>query len=143
MISKEEECRWKIYSAQFTVPAGYVLNHSRLATGDIALEFERENRQKLTVRQVYPAGLALQRRPMRGWLRDRITTERRRLRIDREEKSQHQLKWVGWKRLPFPFGRILPNRFESRVVAGSEDPVHLPLERVGKMAPVLPLLMTW
>lgn len=116
VMSKTEESLWQIYSARFTVPPGYVLNHSRLAAGDISLEFKREDRQKLTVRQVYPAALALDRRPMRAWLRNRVTTDRRRLCVDQEQKSDHKVKWTGWKRYPFPLGWIVPNRFESLIL---------------------------
>lgn len=117
-----EECTWSIYSAHFVTPAGYILNRKRLVVGDIALEFTADKGRRLVVRQVFPAMLALQRRPYHGWLRDRVFKERRRFRKGAERTSEDglQMNWTGWKRVPFPLGFVLPRRCEA-VIAHDEQ----------------------
>jgi hypothetical protein len=111
VASPTEDNLWQIYSARFVIPAGYRLVRKRLAAGDIALEFVRGWGEKLLVRQVYPAGLALERRSLQGWLRDRVFKEHRRFRQETEDRHDGQhVKWSGWKRLPFPLGWISPRR---------------------------------
>jgi len=116
-----DDCRWSIYSSRCVVPPGYVLQHKRLAAGDIALEFTGDKGRKLLVRQVFPAMLALQRRSYAGWLRDRVFKERRRFRRSSESTRDDglQMNWSGWKRVPFPLGLLLPRRCES-VIAHDE-----------------------
>lgn len=114
VIPKDRDWPWKIYSVRCTVPSGYNLNKRRLAAGDIALEFERGKKDRLVVRQVYPASLALERRSLSGWLEDRVFTEQRRLRHDSEQKHDNtSLKRSGRKPLPFPLGWMRPKRFAS------------------------------
>lgn len=120
--AKDEKCPWSIYSSRCVIPPGYVLNRKRLAAGDIALEFTGDKGRKLLVRQVFPAMLALQRRPYAGWLRDRVFKERREFRKETEVTRDHglQMNWKGWKRVPFPLGFVLPHRCES-VIAHDES----------------------
>lgn len=116
-----EDCPWSIYSSRCVIPPGYILRRQRLAAGDIALEFTADKGRRLLVRQVFPALLALQRRPYAGWLRDRVFKERRRFRKDCETTREDGLRmtWTGWKRIPFPLGFLLPRRWET-VVAHDE-----------------------
>jgi len=114
VIPGEQEWPWRIYSVQCTLPAGYRLQQTRMAAGDIALEFKRGNQDRLVVRQVYPASLALERRPMAGWLKDRVFNEQRRLRQETEQKQNDVwLKRKGRKPLPFPLSWLRPRRYES------------------------------
>lgn len=116
VVPSTENCRWQIYSARFLIPAGYRLTRKRLAAGDIALEFVRAGGERLLVRQVYPARLALERRSLPGWLRDRVFKERRRFRQETEDRHEgRHIKWTGWKRLPFPLGWIMPRRCDSLI----------------------------
>lgn len=115
------ECRWQIYSSRFVIPSKFVLSRKRLAAGDIALEFTRATHEKLIVRQVFPAGLALQRRSLSGWLTDRAFKESRRLRKEAEDAGgDRRVKWSGWKKLPMPLGWIMPRRCEAVVVLDTD-----------------------
>jgi len=117
VVPPSEDSWWRIYSARFFVPAGYRLARQRLATGDIALEFVRGWGERLLVRQVYPAALALERRSMAGWLRDPVFKEHRRFRRETEDRHEgRRIRWTGWKRLPFPLGWITPRRCDSIIL---------------------------
>ena len=121
VIPEGKEWPWKIYSVRCTIPAGYRLHQTRMAAGDIAFEFNRGKSDKLLVRQVYPASLALERRSMIGWLKDRVFTEHRRLRPEDEKK--HNASWLkhkGRKPLPFPLGWLRPKRYTSVIDRNQE-----------------------
>jgi len=121
IVPLTEDCTWRVYSARFLVPAGYRLTRKRLATGDIALEFVRGRGERLLVRQVYPAGLALERRSMAGWLRDRVFKGRRRFRREMEDCHEgKRIRWTGWKRLPFPLGWVMPRRCDSIILQNQD-----------------------
>lgn len=116
-FAPDEPWLWEIFSTHFVTPVGYKLKQHRLATGDMAFEFVRKRRERLLVRQVYPAGLALQRRTLPGWLRDRPFKESRRIRVSEEQAADDgRLLWTGWKRLPFPLGWIFPQQWEALIV---------------------------
>ncbi|MCE9592246.1 MAG: hypothetical protein K8S99_17205 [Planctomycetes bacterium] len=70
--------RWAVYDTSFTVPAGFRCHKSTLGLGDCRVQFLTGARElsgdQLTIRQVYPASLALTRQPLEKWHRDWIET---------------------------------------------------------------------
>ena len=111
------ESIWAMYDLSFTAPAGFQLMRRHLYSGDVALEFARDRRETLVLRQVYPGDLALERRPFERWLDAVPFPEHRRLRRadTTTEPWQHvtrsELAGVrrrGRKRLPWPLGWIAP-----------------------------------
>jgi len=123
---------WCIFGTRFRTPPGYRLTRYRLHLGDMALELAARRHGRLVVRQIYPAELALQRRPLRQWVEISPFETRRRLR--RAVSSPHGLSFAGAagtggsceivvlrgeSRIPWPFGFIRPRKY---VGAGVLDP---------------------
>jgi len=63
-----EETKWCVFDVGFSSPGGFRLMSKKLHVGDMTLELER-GKEKLVLRQVYPAELALDRRKLEGWLK--------------------------------------------------------------------------
>jgi hypothetical protein len=121
---EDEATDWSVFGVSFRSPAGYVLDKYRLYSGDMALRFTRARADdpedgspaRLTVRQVYPATVALKRRPLERWLdRPPFQTHRRLARGHRAERwslvagdgdRREGRRRRGWKRFAFPFGAI-------------------------------------
>lgn len=80
--------RWAVFDAVFHVPEGFRLVEHRLHLGDMALHLVGEGGDRLMLRQVYPASLALGRRSLRKWLADWPFAFRRRLRMGAGEVSE-------------------------------------------------------
>jgi hypothetical protein len=119
--SKNEDTLWQIFSARFLIPSGYQLKHHRLTLGDITLDFIKSKTERLLVRQVYPAKLALDRRPLPGWLRDVVFKRHRRFKATNDDKSLHKKsRKTGFKALPFPLGWIKPLNCERLIVEDRE-----------------------
>ena len=115
-VSNEQAMKISLFNRTFEVPAGFKLKIWKLAMGDISLRLESDRPLALlTMRQVYPAGLALQRRPIERWLTVSKFKEHRKFEIAGHiqpyqiEVSGNRLKGIrrcGRKRLPFPLGPI-------------------------------------
>jgi hypothetical protein len=99
----------------FEVPAGFRLMQWTLRLGDVLLRFESARGARLTLRQVYPAQLALSRRTLARWLEATVQAgSHRRLVADAPQpyetaSGSRTLRGVwqrGWKRLSFPLGRV-------------------------------------
>lgn len=141
-----EDCEWSIYSCRFTVPPGYQLNRKRLAAGDLAFEFLGSAGKRIIIRQVFPALLALQRRPYQGWLRDRVFKEKRRFQKQRESMADDglQLTWAGRKKIPFPFGFIAARQCVTEIIHDEDLDRLFIVESEWKkgqgVAPVMPIL---
>ncbi len=117
VFSQNEKWLWQIYSARFLIPAGYILNKHRLSVGDIALDFFKNKSDRLLVRQVYPAKLALERRSLPAWLRDEVFKRHRKFKVINDDKNiKLKSKKTGWKCLPFPLGWISPHACERLIV---------------------------
>ena len=109
---------WAVFGTSFLIPADYRLSDRHLQLGDICLRFRREKRERILVRQVYPADLAETRRTLPTWLRFPPFKERRRFRGEQEAPVPWSVtvgKTVfegvrrrGKKRLPTPLGRYTP-----------------------------------
>ena len=93
------------------------LRRRHLFSGDVALSFARGS-ESLLLRQVYPAGIAVQRRPLERWLRLPPFTERRRPPREALETERFRgfdgLLRRGWRRLPSPMGWCSP-RFATAI----------------------------
>jgi hypothetical protein len=76
----DQPMRWALFDLSFTAPAGYRYDAAVLNVGDMAVRvspFEGEYRgPSVTVRQIYPAGVALQRQPLEQWMRDLLESRR-------------------------------------------------------------------
>jgi hypothetical protein len=113
VLSPADGWTWRIFSAQFSPPPGFVLEKHRLNNGDISLCFTRGKSERLLLRQVYPAELALGRRMLGKWFDNPPFRETRRFRAAKDgEKSADNgfFRMDGWKLIPFPIGFIMPRR---------------------------------
>lgn len=117
--------RWAVFGSSFESPPGFALLDQRLQLGDVALLFRSGDGSRLTLRQVYPAQLALARRDLADWLEFPVFQERRRFRLAdpvRDWKihiSGTEMAGAlraGGKRLPFPLGRFAPKKSIGAVV---------------------------
>lgn len=98
---------WSIFDASFEVPSDAKLISRRLYAGDIMLSMGTPKGRKILLRQIYPATLALERRPMESWLAD--NTVRRTIRRINDMKISNAdipgmkgLSRAGMRRLPPP-----------------------------------------
>lgn len=117
--------RWAVFDASFVSPPGFVYGRCRLNLGDIALGFDAPGARRLTLRQVYPAGLALSRRDLPTWLRYPPFPGRRALHPKGDarpwsaESFGRRLEGVlltGIRRWPMPVGLIAARRAAAGAV---------------------------
>jgi hypothetical protein len=123
-VSPSEPLTWRLFSAEFTSPPGYTLVSHRIALGDIALELRHGDGRRLVLRQVFPAGLATQRRSLERWLDDSAFAERRRLRPESTSRGTQDVSQHGWKRFPAPMGWLKP-RYCARRACVHEDRIYI------------------
>jgi hypothetical protein len=116
---------WAVYDVSVMVPDRFRLAEHRLHLGDFVFRFVGPGRSQLAIRQVFPASLAVGRRPMRRWMRAWPFREHRRYRARGEVQEARLaeagrelvgLRGEGSKRLRFPFGRCRPLQTRSLVV---------------------------
>ena len=107
-----EPTGWALFDVGFETPAGFDLDQKRLASGDVSLFFVAGRRESLLLRQVYPAQVALERRPMERWIAHFPFKEHRRFRHEgfenwgvTEPRPMEGMCRRGWRRLPSPLGR--------------------------------------
>jgi hypothetical protein len=119
---------WSVFSTRFLAPPGYSLAAHRLALGDISLDLRADGGRRLVLRQVFPAGLALQRRPLESWMAASPFTDRRRLSKPESGPAMAGggLRQCGWQRLPSPLGWLNP-RYCDRVAMVDADRDRLSL----------------
>lgn len=126
----DEPSTWAIFGCRFEVPAGFSLRQHDLRLGNLSLQFDGPDRQTLLLRQIYPAALALNRRPLEDWLGTGPFKERRRYRADapaeplRLDEADRALEGVirrGWKRIAFPLGWLLARRNIAAALHDTED----------------------
>jgi len=123
------ETRWALYDVGFVAPRGYRIRDWKLYSGDITLRFTNdENKSRLILRQVYPAGTALERRELNRWLRKFPFKEHRRYRpaapndqwcVELGTRRWQGVKRRGRKQLAFPLNWV--GRRHS-VAGGVTDP---------------------
>ncbi len=128
MFRPDESVCYCLFNRKFKVPAGFVLKIWKLESGDITLKFETgKSRESLTVRQIYPADLALSRCSIDRWmLLKRFKENRKFVPVEKTGPYEVKIKGVkvsgarryGRKKIPFPLGGVLP--LES-VFAGLHD----------------------
>lgn len=115
---------WSLFDTNFVSPAGFDVRNKRINLGDVALEFVSSG-QRIVVRQVYPAQLALQRRGLEKWLNDWPFQQRRRFKAAEDPKMLDiqavtmpvtATCRIGQKRLPFPL-RYIKRRHSVAAVA--------------------------
>ena len=119
-----------VFGASFGVPPAYRIESWKTMLGDITLKLARRTEHAaLLVRQVYPAKLALRRRPLKQWLLDRPFKEHRQFLPERDDEvfilntDDGELKGLcrtGSKRLPCPLGRVAALQSTSAIVC--EEP---------------------
>jgi hypothetical protein len=122
VTADDESCTWNLYGISFISPPGYVLRRSHLFSGDIALELARGKRDTLLLRQVYPAGLAVERRKLDRWLQTPPFTERRfwnKQVFTKQAPNPGSRTCRGWKRLRAPMGWCAP-RFSTAIATIDE-----------------------
>ena len=128
-VRRDSATRWAIYDVGFVAPRGYTIRDWKLYSGDITLRFEnREKKSRLILRQVYPAGTALERRELNRWLRRFPFKEHRRYRPEAPNDAWSvefgPRRWKGVKRrgrkqLAFPLNWVGRRR---SVAGGVTDP---------------------
>jgi hypothetical protein len=108
ITADDEPCSWSLYGISFVSPPGYVLTRQHLFSGDVAIELACGRKDKLLLRQVYPAGLAVARRSLGRWLQKPPFKVRRfwnkRTLADGVSCREGTLTFRGWKRLRSPMG---------------------------------------
>jgi hypothetical protein len=117
--------RWAVFNTSFQTPPGFRRTQHQIKLGNVALELER-GRERLSVRQVYPSGLAERRRKMENWAQVSSLKDRRSLRSGELEPLQVDsfgAELEGWlcrgrKVIPFPFSGIMPR---DNVIAVLKD----------------------
>jgi hypothetical protein len=120
---------YAVFGAGFESPPGFRLQAWRFLLGDMALRLvsPRAN-SALVLRQVYPAQLALARRPLARWLTERVFAEHRVFRplgdlesamLEAQGRELPGIRQKGRKTLPFPLGAV--SALES-VHAAVHDP---------------------
>ncbi|HBC88455.1 MAG TPA: hypothetical protein DCZ94_16020 [Lentisphaeria bacterium] len=136
VFKPEEEWTWRIFSAQFKVPAGFILESHKLNNGDMSLCFRRPRKERLILRQVYPAELALSRRALEKWFENSPFSERRRFSEAKDgcrSVGKKDFTVDGWKLVPFPLGFIRPRRCSRiAVVDDASDRIFLTEYEYGK-----------
>jgi hypothetical protein len=70
---------WSIFDLSCRTPRGWRLHEQRLNAGDLMLAFSR-GRERMSVRQIALAQLALKRRPLEGWLNTQVVRQRQHYR---------------------------------------------------------------
>lgn len=119
---------WSIFETGFESPAGMALQSKRVLVGDVALLFA-SGRRRLKLRQVYPAGLAIERRKPGGWLNDlsKMFATRRRFRVTQNDEECRGVaggvEMAAWKRVgrystPMTLGRL---RRRPCILAAAQD----------------------
>ena len=72
--------RWSFFSHRLTTPAGFAHQEATLNVGDMMLNLRdvrhRFTRGRIRIRLIYPADLALKRKPIEDWFKDMVTGER-------------------------------------------------------------------
>ena len=80
----ESARQWAFFSVSLTTPAEFTYETSQMNMGDMSLTVTRKSRwrrdERLTIRQVYPGGLALSRRNLQAWIEDFVKKDRKLLR---------------------------------------------------------------
>lgn len=108
--------RWSVFGGSFESPAGYRLSLNRLLLGDMALLFDN-GKNRLMLRQVYPASIALVRRPLETWMQTRAFKEYRRYRqigpvehaeVECFSRRIEAIKCAGAKQARWPLHAISP-----------------------------------
>ena len=114
-----ESSKWSVFGCSYVVPAGFRLKKKTLNLGHQALEFEC-GEQRLVLEQVYPARLALEKRDLKGWLRQsaikdrRSTWERDLIRpaclVPSGDDARNGLCQRSSRMFPLPFARLKPRQ---------------------------------
>lgn len=127
---------WALHGALFESPAGYSLSRHNLLAGDLALELTATGSRRILLRQVYPACLALDRRTLRGWLRESPFPERRRFRSLGEPKREDDIYLQqGRKAFGWPFHWIAAHSVLSGLQHDTERDRLLIAEHEGPSPP--------
>ena len=133
-----------VFGSSFKAPCDFRLMDWKLQLGDITVRLGGENGECLMLRQVYPAQLALSRRPIERWLERMPFKEHRQYKMREEprpceiESGEIILKGVqrkGSKRLPVPLGFICPRTSISLAVRDEERDRLLIVEYDAKRSP--------
>ena len=142
-----KECRWVLFKVEFVSPEGYSYLAHQLFSGDISMEFAKGRTDCLTMRQVYPAELALQRRCLAKWLERTPYRGRRKYMLKSEEEIDlgdpryvpALLRKGSW-RIAFPFGPVAPRHSLGLVVKDRTLDRLLCVESISRKEPDRKLL---
>ena len=125
---RDEPALTTVLGRTFEAPAGFRLVQWTLRLGDVLLRFEAPDGERLALRQVYPAPLALSRRPLERWLattlfagphRRHVAGPAQSCELPGAGRGLHGVQQHGWKRLPFPLGRVAAR--ESLAIAVHDE----------------------
>jgi len=110
--------RWAFFSHRLTTPTGYAHLEATLNVGDMMLNLRdvahRFTRGRLRVRLIYPAELALQRKPIETWLKDLVKGERS-IHLPRYS-GLFRSKGLRVKELDTPSGKALATDARSPLI---------------------------
>jgi hypothetical protein len=130
--------RWAVYDLSCESPAGFDLVGQRLLAGDLALTFENGKvRQRLTIRQVALAEMALARQPLESWVAAQQAVNRKHFRAVNGTTPFHLLGMTGVaaqsvRRRRFFFARNLPPALETRALHDRAHDRLILLEGTGR-----------
>lgn len=72
----DDEMNWSVFDLNCRTPPGWRLAGKLLNAGDLSLEFSHQ-REKLMIRQISMAALALKRQPIEEWLKQHVNRQRK------------------------------------------------------------------
>lgn len=125
LYTENQNWFWAINNISFSIPARFTLRDKHLFCGDIGLLFDSSERETLTVRQIYPAKLALSRKDMKSWLLNYPFHQKRKTVIKKEETwndKQSNLQGIrlkATKKIAFPLGWLDP--FSSDIIIAHDQ----------------------
>jgi hypothetical protein len=132
---EDRPSKWSAFGCSFVVPAGFRLRKKILNLGHQGLEFGCDE-QRLVLEQVYPARLALEKRELKGWLRQSAIKDRRSRRERAEvldcSVGDHAsgMRQRSSRKFPFPISHYKPrnslrmvvhDQFHDRLFAAEHD----------------------
>ena len=124
--AEAEPTRWAVFDVSFTTPPGFALASKRLNVGDMQIEFSGSSGKQLTLRQIYPASIALSRQPLDQWLGpQRISRTARVLRMQEGPHPWHArvngrdvsgMRYIADHLLRFPLRALKPRHRSAAVL---------------------------
>lgn len=123
-VSLDRPTPWSFFGVSFVSPAGWLLNDWNWTMGDALVEV-KQGRDRMALRQVYPAALALKRRNLEDWMQYWRLRRPRKFRlqqgpmpwaVENHGETLYGYRRRGRKRYAFPFGWLSPRHSMTAVM---------------------------